>query len=178
MNVRPIAVAAVGLALLVAPGCGGDDEDSAPTTSQAGAAAAETQSLASFQAEAAPLCESLQAKMSEVTPPSSFPADLAEYGPGADAMLAAIREDSTALAALTPPDEHAEEHAVFAQAMTASVEAAEELQRLVTEENDDTDALALAKTNVVTFQGNAMDVADTLGLPACTELTFKDSGGH
>ena len=176
MHVRPIAVAvAVGLALLAATGCGGDDSDSAPTTSQAVAASAtETQSLASFQAKAEPLCESLKSKMAEVTPPSSFPADLAEWTPGAEGMLGAIEEDSAALAALTPPDEHTEEHEVFAASMAASVEAAKELQRLVQEENDDTDALYLPKTNVLTFQGNAMDVADTLGLPACSDLRFKE----
>lgn len=162
---RAIPFCALGAALLAAcAGGGGNASSAAP------------QSMASFKAQAEPICEEVSAALAEIEPPSSFPAELDDFDQGSSKILAVIEGPYGELASLAPPEGYEDAFSQFAAALTAAVEQEKEVRRLVAEQNDDTDALWLLQTNVKTHQAQAMNHAAAMGIAHCTELNFKASG--
>ncbi len=175
---HPRAVLGVAGLCLVAvvplAGCSdSSDESTATTTSEA---SVKTQPLSDFQAAANPICDRVSAALSDVVAPSTVPATLEDFDTGSAATLAAVEEDYTALAALDPPSGHEAEFETFATSLTGVIEQANQIQRLVDEGNDDTDALWLPQAQTDTLHGQAMDAAAVLGLEGCTSLAY--SGGE
>lgn len=155
----------LGLCAAVA-GCGSSPAHDAKT------APAATQTPAAFVAQATPICRRVAAKNARAPVPSSFPADLEEYGTKARGIVAAIAADYRDLAHLSPPAGAASTYAAFADALTATVASAREVVRLARIGNGDTDALGLPAQQLMTDNARAMEAAAALGLDACTKLDF------
>jgi hypothetical protein len=163
-----LCAATAALVAALCCGCGGDDDEQAAT------AAARTQPPEQFREQAEPICESVSDEIAKTELPHSFPAELQEYDEKSRRMIAVIEEPFTRLASMDPPAGREAAYRRFATALTAAVREAKQIQSLVEAGNDDTDALALPRTNVVTHQAQAMNLAPQLGLESCGELTYKE----
>lgn len=173
VHARSIRRASIGLACLLAAGCGGGDDD--PPVAKASPAAVRTQHAAEFVKQAEPLCSQVSSAMAEAELPGSFPADIKEFDTKSKAMLAAIEQPFGELAGLTAPEGQEAAFGRFSHALESAVREAKQLRTLVEQGNDDTDALWLPRTNVVTHASEAMNEANTLALESCTQLTFKEA---
>jgi len=163
-----IAAACLAASLALAACSDSDSSENADTT------ASDSQPMTDFLAAATPICDRASAALARVQAPSSFPAVLEDFGEGAKATLAAIEAEYTELAALDPPASNEAEFAIFAQSLSDVIVRAEQLQQLVSEGNDDTDALWLPQVQIDTLHGKAMDAAAAMGLDSCTTLNYSE----
>lgn len=157
-----IAAAMLGVA------CSGDGEGEA--------AAEERPTREEFLAEVRPPCKNLDKTLEHFEGPSTFPAELDDYGSNATKFVKSVQDDVSTLSQISPPAEYDEQWEEFVSELNRSVEKANLVIDLVEAKNDDTDALGQAWTDSETARSRVMELAAEMEIGACEKLV--SSGGH
>jgi hypothetical protein len=142
----------------------------ASSGSRADQASAERPTRPAFVAEAKPICRQLDDKLHDFKDPSTFPAELKDFGGAADRYLASVGGEIAQLSKLTPPAELEQQWKDFTGALSKSIRQAQFTAQLVASKNDDTDALWVSWTENKTARARAMELAADMQLGACENL--------
>ena len=145
----------------------------APSGSQAEQASAKRPSRQAFVAEVKPICRQLDDKLQNFKDPSTFPAELKDFGGAADRYLTAVGGEISQLSRITSPAEMEPQWREFTGALNKSIRQAEFTAQLVAEKNDDTDALWVSWTENKTARARAMELAAEMRLGACENMQVE-----
>ena len=158
------------LAALLGASCA---DSGAPTTQPV---SEERPSRAEFLAEVRPPCRNLDKSLEYFQGPSTFPAELDDYGSNASKYVSFVEGDISALSQVTPPAEYDAQWEELVSELNRSVEKANLVVDLVEAKNDDTDALGQAWTDNKTARSRVMELAAEIEIGACEKLVAE--GGH
>ena len=142
----------------------------APSGPQAEQASVKRPTRPAFVAEVKPICRQLDDKLHDFKDPSTFPAELKDFGGAADLYLASVGGEIAQLSKLAPPADLEQQWTEFTGSLSKSIRQAQFTAQLVAEKNDDTDALWVSWTVNKTARARAMELAADMQLGACENL--------
>lgn len=166
-----VLVVLATISLLWGVACSDQDDPASTANSK------ERPSEEGFVAEVEPVCADLDETLVDFVGPTTFPAELDDFGTNSERFVGMVEGDVSLLSELTPPQGWDARWNRFVEQLQLSVEKAELIVELVAAKNDDTDALASTWTASKTARAQAMELADEMGLESCDSLV-AEGGGH